>query len=331
MGWLKMKKIKPKMKVLISLFIICVLVVGGVFSYTFYQLNKIKTVKISKTDKDLGINSKTENAKGITNIAFFGLDRTQKDEASRSDSIIIFSIDTKNNKIKMSSIMRDTYVKIKDHGETKIAHAYSYGGPQLAIRTINENFNLNIRDYITLDFFALEKIIDAIGEVPIDIKQDEIGFINDKILEVSKIEKKSVPKITKPGLQSLNGLQAVAYSRVRYTAGGDFRRIERQKMVSEAILTKIRSLGATKFPGVVSMLLPYTETSITGMNIIKLGAEVLTSNKATFEQERFPVDGYCSGKTIDKVWYLVADMNSTIDQLHKFIFKDIKPVPKVPM
>ena len=121
MGWLKMKKIKPKMKVLISLFIICVLVVGGVFSYTFYQLNKIKTVKISKTDKDLGINSKTENAKGITNIAFFGLDRTQKDEASRSDSIIIFSIDTKNNKIKMSSIMRDTYVKIKDNGETKIS------------------------------------------------------------------------------------------------------------------------------------------------------------------------------------------------------------------
>nr|WP_281418728.1 LCP family protein [Clostridium frigoris] len=143
------------------------------------------------------------------------MDVNQK--TSLSDSIMIVSIDSNNKKIKISSIMRDTYVKIKGHGQTKITHAYAYGGPQLAIRTINENFNLNIRDYITLDFFSFEKIIDAIGSVSIDIKQDEISPINDKIVEVSKIEKKSVPKITKPGLQNLNGLQAVAYTRVRFT------------------------------------------------------------------------------------------------------------------
>lgn len=328
-----MKKIKNWKKILLSVFIICVLIVGGVFGYGFYKLNKINTVEISKTDDILGIKSnalsESENAKGITNIAFFGIDRMDANQkTSRSDSIIIVSIDSKNKKIKMSSIMRDTYVKIKGHGQTKITHAYAYGGPQLAISTINENFNLNIRDYITLDFFSFEKIIDTIGDVSIDIKQDEISPMNDKIVEISKIEKKSVPKITKPGLQTLNGLQVVAYSRVRFTEGGDYRRIERQKTVMSIITTKIQSLGVAKFPSIVSELLPYTETSLSSIDIIKLGTKVLTSNTTTLEQDRFPVDGYSVGKTIDKVWYLVADMKSTITQLHNFIYKDIKSVPK---
>ena len=114
----------------------------------------------------------------IINIAFFGVDRRAVNEASRSDSIMILSIDEMHKKIKMSSIMRDTYVEIKNHGQTKINHAYAYGGPQLAIRTLNENFNLDIRDYVTVDFFNFEKIIDAIGGVTIDVKQDEISLIN---------------------------------------------------------------------------------------------------------------------------------------------------------
>ncbi|WP_246578374.1 hypothetical protein [Clostridium frigoris] len=90
------------------------------------------------------------------------------------------------------------------------------------------------------------------------------------------------------------------------------------------ISAKVQSLGLAKFPSVVSELLPYTETSLSSMDIIKLGAKMLTSNITTLEQERFPMDGYSEGKTIDKVWYLVADMKSTITQLHNFIYKDIK-------
>ena len=94
------------------------------------------------------------------------------------------------------------------------------------------------------------------------------------------------------------------------------------------MFTKIQSLGVTEFPSVVSKLLPYTETSMNSMDIIKLGTKVLTSNIMTLEQERFPVDGYCKGKTMDSVWYLVADMKATVDQLHKFIYEDIKPVAR---
>ena len=134
--------------------------------------------------------------------------------------------------------------------------------------------------------------------------------INDmmKLLKLKKI-----PQVTKPGTQTLNGLQAVAYSRIRYTAGGDFRRTERQRTILSAMLTKIQSLGMTEFPSVVSKLLPYTETSINSIDIIKLGTKVLTSNTTTLEQERFPLDGYCKGKMMDGVWYLVADMEATVE------------------
>jgi LCP family protein required for cell wall assembly len=234
---------KLRVKLILSACIIIILIFGGMFSYTFYQLGKIKTTEISKTNEDLGIKVKevvkekqeeeapeesNEESYEVINIDLFGLDRRSKEEAARSDSIMIISIDKKHNKIKMSSIMRDTYVKIKDHGETKINHAYAYGGPQLAIRTLNENFNLDIRDYIAVDFFNAEEIIDAMGGITIDINQDEIALLNNNALGVANIEEKSVDKISKTGPQTLNGLQAVAYSRIRYTAGGDFVRTERQ-------------------------------------------------------------------------------------------------------
>jgi LCP family protein required for cell wall assembly len=326
----KKKKMKAWMKIVLSLFIIIALVGGAVFAYTIYQLNKMETTKISKTDEDLGINpvvtKENENSNKITNIALFGVDRKSKDEPARSDSIMILSIDEEHKKIKMSSIMRDTYVKVKGHGETKINHAYAYGGPQLAIRTLNENFNLDIRNYVTVDFFNLEKIIDTMGGVTIDIKEDEIGFTNDKIIEVANIEKKPALLIKNVGPQTLNGLQAVAYSRVRYTAGGDALRTERIKTVLSVMIIKIQSLGASQFPSVVSKLLPLTETSMNSMDIIKLGSKVFTSNIRTLEQETFPKEGYSEGKIMDDgVWYLVTNMDATIDQLHKFIYEDIKP------
>jgi len=330
-----MKKMKPWKKIILSVFMIIVIFGGVATSYTFYELSKIKTVKISRVDVDLGIKpevvKKIETGNKITNIALFGLDRRDANEPSRSDSIMILSIDEKHKKMKMTSIMRDTFVDIKGHGKTKINHAYAYGGAPLAIKTLNENFNLNIRDYVTVDFFNFEKLIDAIGAVTIDIRQDEISTMNSCIGEVSRIEKKIIPQITKSGPQVLNGLQAVAYSRVRYTAGGDFQRTERQRTVLAALLTKIQSLGVKEFPTVVSKLLPYTETSIVSMDIIKLGKEVISFKKASMEQERFPLDGYCSGKTIDGVWYLVPNMDATVDQLHKYIYEDVKPVSKNPL
>lgn len=347
-----MKKMKLRTKVILSLSMIILIAIAGVVSYTVHQLSKINTTEISKTDESLGITPRvpievtekpTEGVQqeaeqqapvqgnDITNIAFFGIDSRYKGEISRSDSIMIISLDEKHNKVKMSSIMRDTYVDIKGYGKTKINHAYAYGGPQLAMKTINENFNLDIRNYVTVDFFDLEKIIDSIGGVIIDVNKDEIEFLNMYIDEITSIEKKSVHLVTKPGTYNLNGLQAVAYSRIRYTTGGDFRRTERQRTVLSALFTKIQSLGLIEFPRVVSKLLPYTETSMSSMDILRLGKKVFVSHKMDLDQERFPVDGYCDGNIINGVWYLLANMKETTQHLHKYIYDDIKPIPKDPL
>jgi len=325
-------KKKPMKKIVISLFVAALLIFGGAFAYTFWQVGKVNTVKISDTDEDLGINTdavpESEAASGITNIAFFGIDARNTEEPSRSDSIMIISIDTKNKKIKMSSVMRDTYVTMKGHGQTKINHAYAYGGPQLAIRTLNENFDLNVRDYVTVDFFNLEKIINSLGGVTIDVASDEVDEINKYMNETAAIEKKSVTRITSSGSQNLNGMQAVAYTRIRYLKGDDFKRTERQRTVLTAMLTKIQTAGVTKFPSIVSDLLPLTQTSMNSMDIISLGTKVVASKSTTLEQARFPSDGNWAAQTISGVSYLVANMQTMTEQIHKFIYEDINPAAK---
>jgi len=312
-------------------------IIGGSIGYTSYQLNKVNTIKISKTNEELGIKpevlkqvneKKVEVGKSIINIAFFGVDRRYINEPSRSDSIMILTIDELHKKIKMSSIMRDTYVDIKGHGKTKINHAFAYGGPQLAIRTLNENFNLDIKNYVTVDFFNLENIIDDLNGVSINVRTDEISLINSYMREVANLEKQNFKAITRTGIQNLDGKQAVAYSRIRYTAGGDFVRTERQRTVLSALLTKIQGVGKLEFPTIVAKLLPNTETSMSSMEIIKLGTDIFTNDIKTLDQERFPVDGYCSGKTIGGVWYLVPDIKATRLQIYKYIYEDKRTVAK---
>lgn len=324
-----------KIALVVGLIFLFILTAGGTYGYL--QLNKMKSTKISKSDADLGISAeaqerlKKENADDVVNIALFGLDAREKNEASRSDSMIIISVDKKHDKIKMTSLMRDSYVNVPGHGTTKLTHAYAYGGPQLAIKTINSNFDLNIRDYVSVDFFELGKIIDSFGGITLDIKKEEIQYINDYIGEMNALQKLSINPLKNPGRQTLNGIQAVAYARVRYTSGGDFERTERQRTVLTALLKKVQDGGVSKYPGFVANLLPYVETSMSKMDIIKLGTTVFTNGMKTIDQERFPIDGYCKDKTIDGVWYLWLDIPATTDQVHKYIYEDVKPTPKAPL
>lgn len=336
----KLKDTKPKKnskrkKIIISIIIIIAAIFTGIGIYSYSLLNKVKSTELPKDNKSLGIKDevvqqiKQEDPKqDIVNIAFFGLDRRAKDEASRSDAIIVASIDKKYKKMKLSSVMRDTYVEVPGYGKTKITHAYAYGGPQLAIKTLNQNFNLNIKDYVTVDFFSLEKIIDCMGGVTIDVKKEEIPQINGGMSEVAGIEKETIPTISQPGNVLLNGMQAVAYSRIRYVGNNDFERTERQRKVLTQLLNKIQDAGITRYPSLVSTLLPYVETSMSKADILATGTSLLSSGIRTIDQERFPVDGYWKDSMIGGVYYLSIDINATTDQLHKYIYEDIKPQTK---
>lgn len=291
--------------------IIMLVLVGGAGFYLNHMLNQVGTHKISQSDENLGIKNSSEESDNITNIALFGLDRRETTGNTRSDTIMIATLDTKNKKAKLTSIMRDTYVNIPSRGMDKINHAYAYGGPELAIRTINENFDMNIRDYAMVDFFGMADIIDALGGVTIDVKPEEVSRTG----------------VSSAGLQTLNGEQAVKYSRIRYVGNGDFERTERQRKILEQLMNKVVTAGPMEYPKLMNQLLPYVETSLSKREILKLGTSAFTSGVDSLEEYRIPVDGYAKGQKMNGIYYLVPqDLQTNVEFLHEFIYEDSKPV-----
>lgn len=322
-------KLSKKGKIILTILSIflCILLISVIYLYS--QLNKIKTVYIPTTNEELGIKDSIDKAleiKNITNIVLFGVDsrNASSNQHSRSDSIIILSIDEIHSKIKLTSIMRDTYVTVENHGETKITHAYAYGGPQLAIKTINQNFDMKIKDYATVDFFSFEKIINAMGGVKINVKKEEIAGVDSNMKGAAGIENKTPVKLVKPSLQLLNGMQAVTLSRIRYEGNGDYERTERQRTVLEGLFKKVSGAGAAKCAYLINDILPYVETSLSKSDILDLSTKVLALDISDVKQLRLPKDGYCQGKIIDKIYYLVADLDAAKKQLYSFIYMEDK-------
>lgn len=290
---------------------ILLLTIGGIYAYGNHLFNKIEKIEIDKSD--VGIKDEVEEklstySDSVINIALFGID-AEDGGVGRSDSIIIATIDTTHKKLKLTSIMRDSYVAIEGHGDDKINHAYAFGGPQLAIKTLNENFDLNIDDFVAVNFTTLPKIIDMLGGVTIDITSEEVSHI---------------PGIDAAGTYTLTGEQALSYSRIRYASGGDYVRTDRQRAVLSKVFEKVLSISFTQYPSLLSEILPMVQTNLDYSEILNLGNQVLKMGVTNLEQERFPRDGYCEGKMIDKIYYLTFDKENTVQQLHDYIFEDIK-------
>lgn len=261
----------------------------------------------------------------ITNIAFFGVDRRSTSDFGNSDIIMIISINSQTKKVKLASIMRDTYVKIYARGQNKINAAYFEGGPKLAIRTLNENFDLAITEYISVDFFGSAKIIQALGGVEIDVKPEEMDFLNNYLGEISGIDRIPANFITQPGIQLLSGKQAIAYSRIRAVGRGDYDRIRRQKSVIDGLATRLSQSGKELLPIIIKDILPNIETNLDYTKLFSLGADLMTAKSRSFDHARFPLDNASEGIRVDNIWYLSANLPATTQSLHNFIYKDINP------
>lgn len=296
------------------------LIFGGIYFYTNSMLNKIKKVKIPKSNEDLGISSKShESNEKVINIVFFGLDRRNPDQSSRSDSIMVVSIDNVNKKVKVTSLMRDMYVPIPEKGSNRINAAYAFGGPLLSIKTINSDFNLDIKNYVAVDFFGLEKLIDKVGGVQINVSAAEAKVLNNYLNELNKLNGDKTPDVT-AGLQILNGRQAVAYSRIRYVGNADYERTERQRRVLNELFKKLKAQGTVKLPGIISQMLPYVETSLTNSEIMDYALDCMKFNVNSIAQYRLPVDGYFKSQTIRGMDVLVPDLEKNKSLLHEFIY-----------
>lgn len=292
--------------------------------YVYGLLNKLETFELD--NKDLGISSTDEfldynNYDDIKNIALFGVD-AEDGAAGRSDAIMVATIDPAHKKLKLTSFMRDSYVNIEGYGMDKLNHAYAYGGPQLAVKTLNENFGLNIDSFVTVNFSSLPVIIDILGGIEVEITDEELLYINRYVDGLNKTIGSSSPHITSSGYQSLDGTQALAYSRIRYTDGGDYKRTERQRTVLNSVFSKLITTPASSYSSILNSVLPYVQTNLSPTDILSLGTKVISLGNSTLQQERFPRDGFAEGTMINGIYYLSYDKDATIQQVRDYIFDD---------
>lgn len=305
---------------IISIILVIILTGVGVFYAT---LNKMDNVEINKDN--LAVTPKEElevydNYKKIKNIALFGID--SEDGVGRSDSTMVATIDPVHDKLKITSIMRDSYVNIDGYGYDKLNHAYAFGGPEFSIKTINQTFGLNIEDFVAVDFASLPKVIDILGGIELDITYDELQYINGYIDDINSKDGTYSPHISYAGPQHVDGVQALAYSRIRYTSGGDYERTRRHRTVLEQLFNKALTLSPAQYPTIINQLLPYVKTNLGATDILSLATKVATMGGGTLEQDRFPRDGYCWGENINGIYYLGFDEVTTKQQMMDYIFDD---------
>ncbi|MBQ0083614.1 MAG: LCP family protein [Clostridiales bacterium] len=297
------KREKWQKIVIIAVLVLAILCSAGYAVFNYYASKINRDDDFNKlNDADLGIDSVIDE--NVFNIALFGIDtRDVNGTQSNSDSMMILSLNKKNNTIKLVSIMRDSFVPTERNGQkiyAKINAAYSYGGPANAVKTINKCFGLDISEYATVNFFGMADIIDAVGGVYCKVTYDEIHCkisINEHIRnQCHSLKIDPTPYLVKKeGEQLLNGIQAVAYARIRYAknwqgTSNDFGRTERQRYVMQQLLDKALEMDFSSYPSLVDKLAPLVKTSFSNKELLSLAS--FLRQKPTMETSRVPSNEY---------------------------------------
>lgn len=328
----KESKLKKKWAALkkwqrVVIIVVCVIVLLAVIALaTVYGVYNGFTTKLDSDD--LGISDEIENKYGKTdvfNVAVFGVDtRDENSFKGLSDTIMIVSIDAKNKSVKIVSILRDSYVAIDGHKNQKITHAYSFGGAPLAIKTINENFNMNITDYATINMHKLADAIDVLGGIDIEITESEMNQINQEALYGDPNAQRGAALVNNYGQVHLDGDQAVIFCRLR-KQDSDNARSNRQKMVINALLTQARKVSPTKYAEVVKTMMSLCETSVSFSEVMSLVP--LINEDVSIEAINIPGDPeQAIGGIYEGAWVWRYDLDAAAERIHMFIYGE--PIPE---
>lgn len=268
-------------------------------------------------------NDKTEE-KGYRNIALFGVDARDGElgKGTRSDTIIIASINQDTQEIKLISIFRDTYLNLSNDSYNKCNAAYAQGGPEQAISMLNANLDLDITDYVTVGFAGLIDAINALGGVDMEVTEAEISHLNNYQLTMSEELGVDYIPVEKTGKQLLNGMQATAYCRIRYTKGDDFRRAERQRDVLTAMMEKAKTASVGELTEMVNAVLPQVQTSLNVNEVISVlgsvaGYDVVTSDGFPFLGERTAANVGSKGSCV-----IPDDLEENVILLHQILYPE---------
>lgn len=282
--------------------------------------NKIEAKNLKQNDLTV---ETQETLEKYTTLALFGLDNRANGDFARgnSDVIIIASINEKTKEVKMASVYRDTYLNMTDSsGYRKANAAYANGGVDQAVSMLNVNLDLDITDYVVVDFNAVSEAVDLLGGVEIELTSDEVDLINGYIEEVAEVTGKKSSGIYEPGLHNLDGVQATSYGRIRYTAGDDYKRTERQRLVIEKMVEKALSSDLATIDKLVDKVMSEVKTSLTNTEVLMLAKDAFSYSLG--ESTGFPFDKTTKdlgGKAGDCV--IPLDLASNVEQLHRFLFE----------
>lgn len=333
---------KKRRKIVLFIIEIFVLLILLVVFWGVMKARQIQIVTID--DQDVEINEQVKEAtetgamKGYRNIALFGVDSRdgELDKSTRTDTIIIASINQDTKEVKMISVLRDTYLNLSTDTYNKANSAYAKGGPKQAIAMLNMNLDMNITDFVTIGFDGLIDVIDAVGGIEIDVQENEIPHLNSyQISMVGKqdgtLNAKGEPNyvategvdyipVTSAGLQTLNGLQATAYCRIRYV-GNDFARTQRQRTVIEKVAKKAMTLNPATLNNIANAVFPKIATSLDLSEIIELLGGI-TGYKIG-ETASFPFDGSVQTGRVRKMSVVIPqDLEYNVKLLHQMLFDE---------
>jgi len=291
--------------------------------YSKLQINDIPHEELA-IDEEI-----QETLKGYTSIALFGIDARDNSlgRGNRSDAIIVVSINNDTKEIRMTSVYRDTLLEIQKENPitAKVNTAYAYGGPEMAVQTLNANLDLNITEYATVNWEGLTRAIDALGGVEVDVEENELNTLNGVLAEQIASNGIYSDGVFTTGHLTLNGAQATAYSRIRSTDMGDITRTERQREVIGSMIDKLKKSDMKAINNLIDELFPYIATSITEKEMYDYAANLV--NYEFVDNNGFPYK-YGSWTSTEKGMCLVAqDLTENVKALHKFLYPDQNYTP----
>lgn len=269
------------------------------------------------------INEDTIN-KNVDNILLIGRDSINSNGPSRSDTMIILTIDNLNKQLKLTSLVRDTLVKIPGKGYEKLNHAYAYGKEELLMQTINENFDININDYAVVDFKSFTELIDILGGVEVDIDENELDHLNKFIKvchDLNDKNKGNIEYIEKSGTNNLNGYQALAYARIR-KIDTIYKRDARQREILTNLAYKMANTSITNYVPIIKTALNYVDVNISLDKIMRLAFSAHEMASYEIKQMEFPFEDYREeGRLNNNGTYVVKwNIDKNIELLHNFIY-----------
>lgn len=300
--------------------VLALLVTGGLYIYR-YVFSFTHDASLDGVD----LAAKVKPDSSITNIALFGVDTRTVDIGTRSDTIMVLTVDNTRHKIKLTSLMRDSRVPVEGHGEDKLAHAYAYGGPELAIRTINQNFDMDITEYITVDFAQMKLLVDLVGGVYIDVSEKERKeankFIGEYCVQLG-VPEEQIPYIIKAGYQHLTGVPAMCYARIRKGGtGDDWGRVERQGIVLQAMMNQVQSMNTAQLIELMQKMMPYVTTSLSVTEILPLLVGAVKDGVPALEHTRVPLDSEWEYSKSGE--YIIYDLERAAQLLNDYIYNNI--------